>query len=586
MAKLLLVLRWFALAIALLLNLWVPAPVGFTHEPESAIVVVGIYNGLVSFALGRFSWVSPRRLLAADTLVFTGGLVASGGWHSSLFILYFLIVLSSALQLRALESFVYTGIVSLIYMGACFLLPNWGWDLTSLEVVIGRVMVLLFTAPITVALVKQMEAERRLRDGEREINSRLTILNDLMSLELGSKLDLGRTLEIVASLARRAISADFCAVCLLPEQGRSGYSFAFDGVPLAQQSDLFKEAHLDPIGEVVVRTGQPLLIADISRDMTGAQSLPSFYRCRSLVCVPIKLEDKVIGVLYNGIKSPDQIDQRDVDLLMAMGKHTAVAIANAEMYDRERSNVARLERLEQMKSEFLSTISHQLRTPITAIATSAGLLDATADNLTEDQRRLVQNITRNSVRLDNMVSDLLQMARLRDGRLDLAIQSISPSTLVNEAMASVKPLVDARGQTVHVTMDGIPPRVRADRKRIEHVLVNLLANACKYTQRGGSIDVNIAGKGDVVEFSVRDNGPGMDSEVQERALEPFFSASGQEGQGGTGLGLAIAKALVELHNGEIRLHSELGRGTTVSFTLPSEAEGCQTEDEQYEDSDC
>lgn len=586
MAKLLLVLRWVTLAIALLLNLWGPAPVGFTHEPEAAIFAVALYNGFVSVALRRWRWVTPRRLLLADTLVFTAGLITTGGWHSSLFVLYFLIVLAASLQLRAVGSLIYTGFISLIYVGACVLLPNWDWSLTALEVMVGRVLVLVFTAPVTVALVKQMEVEKRLLKGEQDINARLTVLNDLMSLELGSKLDLGKTLDVIASLARRAIGAEFSAVCLLPDRDRTGYVCAFDGVPPAQQSSLFRNAHLDPIGEVVARTGQPLLIADMSRELSEVQSIPSFYKCRSLVCVPIKLEDAVIGVLYNGVKSPEQIRSSDVDLLVAMGKHTALAIVNAEMYDRERSNVARLEKLEQMKSEFLSTVSHQLRTPITSISTSADLLRDSDGNLTEDQRKLLHNIARNSVRLDNMVTDLLQMARLRDGRVELSLRDLSPSVLVSEAVASVRLLFDAKGQRIQVKADPGLPKVRADRKRVEHVLVNLLSNACRYTQRGGTIQIESSHQGESVEFVVRDNGPGMDSEVQERAFEPFFSAPGQEGQGGTGLGLAIAKALVELHGGRIALQSALGRGTTVSFTLPLASQiGRETKDNGDEDTD-
>ncbi len=566
--RLLLFLRWVALAIALLLNLWAEAPAGFAHEPETAIFVLAAYNAFVSVAWVRRNWLTPRRLLIADTLVFTLGVAAAGGWHSSLYVLYFLVVLASALQLGPVASFGYTTLAGLLYVGACIFLPNWGWEMTAVEVLIGRVTVLLFTGLLSTTLAQQMEMERRLRQGEQEINSRLTVLNDLMSLELGSKLDLGRTLDVIARLARRAITAEFSAVCLFPSRDHQSYRFAFDGVPTPQQGNIFREAHLDPIGQVVARTGQPLLIADISHEAAEIQAISSFHRCRSLVCVPIKLEDSVIGVLYNGMKSPSRIQPTDVELLMAMGRHTALAIANAEMYDRERSNVARLERLEQMKSDFLSSVSHQLRTPITSIATAADLLRSSDRNLSEDQRKLVQNIARNSLRLDNLVTDVLQMARMKDGRMQLALQPLSASTLVNEAVAGVKLLLEARKQQVEVKVAPSLPKLEVDRKRVEHVLVNLLSNASKFTQPAGTIVVEAAEREGWIEFSVRDNGPGMEKEIQEKAFEPFFSVDGAEGKGGTGLGLAIAKGLVELHGGGIRLESAAGAGTTVRFTLP------------------
>ncbi len=568
MDRLLLVLRWVALTVALFLNLAAPNPVGFTHEPEAAIVALAVYNALVTPVRFRWKLLTPRRLLALDTAVFTAGIVAAGGWHSSLFVLYYLTVLASAIYLRPIESLGYTASVSVLYSVVCTLLPNWDWNLTSVEVLVGRVITLLFVAMAAAVFVRQLDAERRLLKAEEVVNARLTTLNELMSLELGSKLDLEKTLDAVARLARRAVGGEFSVVCLFPTPDLPRFTLAFDGVPPSRQGGLLNEAHLDPVGEVVARTGQPLLIADVSRE-PAIQDGPasSFYMCRSLICVPIKLDDEVIGVLYNGLKSPEQIDQNDVDLLVAMGRHTGLAIANAEMYGRERNNVERLQKLEQMKSEFLSVVSHQLRTPITSIATSADLLMASSEHFTEDQKRLVQNVARNSARLDNLVADLLQMARLKDGRTDLSCQPLSPTTLVNEALGAVRLILEGKEQMVDVRVDPALPKVEADRRKVEHVLVNLLSNASKFTQRRGSIAIEARERGDVVEFAVRDNGPGMDREVQDRAFEAFYSAPGPEGSGGTGLGLAIARGLVELHGGEIALESSPGRGTTVRFTL-------------------
>lgn len=568
MDKLLLTLRWAALGIALLLNLWAPIPVGFSHEPEAVILVLVAYNLAISMAQRRLRGLTPGRVLVIDTVVFSAGIVTAGGWHSSLFVLYFLTLLVAAVHLKSTESLGFTAIIALLYPAICIPLPNWDWHQSSIEVLVGRVTSLLFVGVIATFFVRQIETERRLRKAEEDVNSRLSALNELMSLELGSKLDLEKTLDGIARLARRAIKAEFSAVCVFPTQEHPGLALAFDGVPASKQGSLFGEAHLDPIGEVVARTGQPLLIADVARGPARAEQIATFYKCRSLVCIPIKLDEEVIGVLYNGVASPDQINQNDLDLLAAMGRHTGLAIANAEMYDQERGNVERLQKLEQMKSEFLSTVSHQLRTPITSIATSADLLMATSGGLTADQKKLVQNVARNSLRLDNLVADLLDMSRLKSSRINIAPQPVSPGTLIDDAVADVKLLVDSREQGIEVRLDPDLPRVEADRRKVEHVLVNLLSNACKFTQRKGNIVIEVREDGDMVEFSVHDDGPGMDQEALDHAFEPFYSANGAEGQGGTGLGLAIAKGFVELHGGEISLESAPGFGTTVRFTLP------------------
>ncbi|HEX2923251.1 MAG TPA: ATP-binding protein [Chloroflexota bacterium] len=586
MVKLLLAFRWIALAIAFLLNIWDASPAGFAHEPEAWIAAAAVYNAVVTLVLLRWRRLTPRQLLVADSLVFTGGVVMTGGWHSSLYVLYFLIVLGAALQLRHVESLSYALAVGFVYAAACILLPNWEWELTAVEVVASRVTVLLFAGVATIALSRQLEHEQNLRKAEEDVNSRLMVLNELMSLELGSRLDLDKTLEGIARLARRAISAEFSAVCLSAGPENSQFRVAFDGVPAQQQATMFREAQLDPIGEVVARTGQPLLITDISRLSEGDHTLPGFFKCRTLVCAPIKLDDEVLGVLYNGVNSPERIQQSDMELLVTMGRHTALAIVNAQMYDRERSNVVRLEKLEQMKSEFLSTVSHQLKTPITSIATSADLLQDSSGSLSEDQKRLVHNIARNAVRLDNLVTDLLQMARLKDGRVQLSLSPLRPGVLVSDAVSAVRLLFEAKDQTVKVLMDPALPRVLADRRRVEHVLVNLLSNGCRYTQREGTVSVEGREIDGSVEFAVRDDGPGMDRAVMERAFEPFFSATGPEGQGGTGLGLAIAKGLIELHGGAISIDSSIGTGTTVRFTLPVAQESKPTlEAEVDEDSD-
>ncbi|MCL4532258.1 MAG: hypothetical protein M1582_03565, partial [Actinobacteria bacterium] len=239
MDRLLLVLRWVALAIALLLNLWAPVPVGFTHEPELAILAMAAYNAAISLTLTRWRWLNPRRVLVIDTLVFSAGIVAAGGWHSSLFVRFFLTVLVSAIHLKSVESLGYTAIIALLYPAVCIPLPNWDWRQTSTEVLAGRVTSLLFVGIAATFFVRQIETERRLRKAEEDVNSRLSALNELMSLELGSKLDLEKTLDGIARLARRAINAEFSAVCLFPTQEYPKLTVAFDGVPASKQGSLF-----------------------------------------------------------------------------------------------------------------------------------------------------------------------------------------------------------------------------------------------------------------------------------------------------------------------------------------------------------
>jgi len=127
--RLLLILRWVALGLALLLNLWAEAPIGFTHEPETAVIVLAIYNAVVSLVVVSRGWLGPWRLLIMDTVVFSLGVAAAGGWHSSLYMLYLLVVVGAATHLGAAASFGYSVVASGLYAAACILVPNWTWEL-------------------------------------------------------------------------------------------------------------------------------------------------------------------------------------------------------------------------------------------------------------------------------------------------------------------------------------------------------------------------------------------------------------------------------------------------------------------------
>lgn len=270
-------------------------------------------------------------------------------------------------------------------------------------------------------------------------------------------------------------------------------------------------------------------------------------------------------------------------LLLIIALVSAVLVRQVESEraetQREREVTTRLRELEQMKSDFLSVISHELKTPLTVINAAAGLLqeeEICARSPTAS--RLLDNIQRNTGRLMSLVSDLLDMTSLEGGQVQLDCQPLELGEVIREAAAAIRPLAEGKQQQLTLPTFTAPQIVEADRRRLEQILVNLLTNAVKFTPVGGSIQVavrrienregnTVLSRTPYVLCSVSDTGPGIPLSEQPHIFDRFYKGS-ERRSGGTGLGLSIAKSLVELHGGRIWVESEVGKGSAFYFTLP------------------
>jgi signal transduction histidine kinase len=323
----------------------------------------------------------------------------------------------------------------------------------------------------------------------------------------------------------------------------------------------------------VTTTGQPVLIADTATYPEATESPLDSQDLKTLVGVPLGLGETTLGVLCAGRRVVQPFTLADADLLITIGQHAVLAIRNARLYQSERETVAQLRQLEQLKSDFLSTVSHELKTPLTAIKTAIGLLLGSKTNRSPTEERLLRNMQRNEERLAALVSDLLDMARLESGQMTLSQQTLDVSEIVQEAVNILRPLAEAKHQQIVVDLPANPGLVWADRRRLEQVLVNLLANAVKFAPQKGQVQVTVSplpvrsSAPSLLCISVSDNGPGIPPEEQAHIFDRFYRGS-ERRTGGTGLGLSIAKSLVELHGGQLWVESEVGKGSTFRFTLP------------------
>lgn len=236
-----------------------------------------------------------------------------------------------------------------------------------------------------------------------------------------------------------------------------------------------------------------------------------------------------------------------------------------------------LERSDRLKSEFLTMISHEFRTPLTSIITFTELLlvDA-AGQINPEQREYLTDVLESSQKLLYMINDLLDMSRLGAGRVQLFREVVNIRDLVRDARGAVWPLAERKGLALLVEIPADVPLVHADGLRVTQVLINLLGNAVKFTPEGGAVVVTARPVGDELEIRVTDSGVGIPLEDQPHMFEPFYQVGSH--QQGWGLGLALARSLVELHGGRIWLESEPGRGSCFHFTLPVWAEEGRVQD--------
>ena len=266
-------------------------------------------------------------------------------------------------------------------------------------------------------------------------------------------------------------------------------------------------------------------------------------------------------------------------ILSLVGIGTAVLcqqlVREAAAARSSRDEAERLAELDRLRSEFIASISHELRTPLTANQASLGLLELSAsDRLTADERQLLANARRNAERLKLLIDDLIAFNQLEAGALQLDHEPLDVRAVVREAVTAVQPLMGAKAQTLTLDLPE-PLPIAGDGRRLEQVLVNLLANAYQHTPTGTRITVTGQVTDGHIELTISDTGPGIPPEQLEAIFQRFHRLDPHTG--GSGLGLAIARALIELHGGRVWAESQPGQGTTLHLTLP-----CYVQEERHD----
>lgn len=315
----------------------------------------------------------------------------------------------------------------------------------------------------------------------------------------------------------------------------------------------------------VARTGELAWVNDITQEK---DYVPKNHRTRSLLIVPVLREGRVIGVVDLESTESDYFSSDDVSFVKLLVSHAAIAIENAQLFDR-------VKEANEAKTIFMNTASHELKIPMTSIKGYAKLLQMGAGGaLTDQQADFLKVISNNVDRMTQLVNDLLDVSRIEAGRIRLEIEDVQIQDVIDEVIRSVQNQIENKHLNLTVDVDANLPELRADYNRMVQIVTNLVSNAYKYTPEGGDISVIARpySNGDIqgISVSINDTGYGISEEDQAKLFTTFFRSSDQNIRDapGTGLGLMITKKMVESHGGELTFVSELGKGTSFTFTMP------------------
>lgn len=383
-------------------------------------------------------------------------------------------------------------------------------------------------------------------------------------------------LQAVLEAARDLLDADFAAIAVLSDDGATIVDIKFDGIDEASAHAIGRIPEGMGLLGLVRRATTPMRISDVAAHPAAAGFPAGHPVIASFLSVPIVFEERLLAHIYVGNKrSNAEFDAEDEVVAAALASQAAVVLENARITSRalalidelDRAN-ARLRQANDAKSEFLGTVSHELRTPLHSILVAAELVhDPVFGPLSDERvRELGATIQESGRHLLGLIDDLVDLSRIEADRIDLRRAEIAVGQLLREVHHEIAPLAGARGLSIEVSGD-LGARIHADPLRIRQVLVNLLANAVKFTKSGGRISIDVHRSARSIEIAVSDTGIGIAPGDLERVFEPFERGTGASSPG-AGLGLAIARRLVELHGGSLDVSSASGVGSTFTVALP------------------
>ena len=427
------------------------------------------------------------------------------------------------------------------------------------------------------SLVERLRDERRgardrvveaetLRD---ELGRRADILDatNRAARALGSSLDLNQAFAAFIRELRGLIAFERTAIVLLEDGNLRVFAAAGEGVDSVFPPGSVASVE-GSVVEDVVAGGHTMYREDMSEPRYAEENDFLALGLRSRVVAPLLSGAQTIGAISVVRREPSAFSDGEIELLSLLGRLVGSGIQNIRAYEAERTTVEELRRLSALRADFVSLVSHELRSPMASVIGSARTLQQRWRELSPEQREsFLAVIAHETSRLADLIGDVLDTSRIEAGTFSYSFEDVDLARLVRDSAAAAE-----HGQdevAVEAVVREPLPAVRGDRDRLRQVLVNLIDNAVKYSPPGDRVRVEAEQTDGRVVIEVRDRGPGISPEHQRLIFEKFGRANvAEHAKPGTGLGLFIARSIAEAHGGALEVRSAPGRGATFRLSLP------------------
>jgi len=427
---------------------------------------------------------------------------------------------------------------------------------------------------------------------QEELDKKITGLYTLH--ELGKKINSTFNIEDLFVLINQPLVSKlgFSKALIMLKDENSGAALVKTSIGYsdAEIKRIEKELNKGPVAQSLFKKGGFLLVDRDIEKIEHEDILSDIFKTESFLTVPIVAKDEAVGfILMGNVTSYSKVTEGDAELLSVLASQIGTAIENTRLYTelfdshqdlgrrvKERTRELamlneELKRLNKVKSDFVSAVSHELRTPLTSIKGYASILmTGKLGEVSPAQKERLGKIDKHSNNLTHLINNLLDIARIESGRVQMEIKEISIKEMLDSLVDIITPQIKEKKILLKINMRTKIDKIKADQGQLERVFLNLLSNAVKFTPEKGKVTIYIVDKDDFIEFGVEDTGIGIPRQDLKKVFEEFFRSDNASAQKvkGTGLGLSLVKKIIEAHNGKIWVESELGKGSKFSFAIP------------------
>ncbi len=419
-------------------------------------------------------------------------------------------------------------------------------------------------AAVGISNARSIEKERQRADllrMIRDISSKVTSLLDAEEVLSTTVEELGRAADVARCYIRMVEAPGVSAL------GPIEHEYNAPGItPLAGEPDTNF-----PVANLAAATRATQWSDDVTSDerlkaseIDGNVSDLLRHGTRAVIATPLEWADELLGVIVFHSQAPRSWSEQDVTLIQAAAREVSSSVHNARMYEDALETVEELRELEQRRADYISMVSHEIRSPMTVVAGIADILGKKRHRMSDESlTELIASLEREAKRLARLVSEVLDLERIDRGGMSLVYGAVDLVELIEEA-------VEDTGESSRIEVHcgpGTAP-VQIDRDKVKQVLINLISNAAKFSPDEATITIDLQRIEGAFRIGVQDRGPGISEEDRQRLFKRFSRLSPTQAKPGSGLGLYLSRLIVERHGGQIWVESEVGSGTTFYFTVP------------------